>query len=56
MNIVYLVLITPKNTDGISTIDSIYDSRTKAEIKEQELYSSQKFENNVINIVEMSVL
>lgn len=56
MNSVYLVLITPAATSSLSVIDSVYDTRQKAESKQQEICSTQKFQISEVNVVEMSVL
>lgn len=56
MNNVYLVLITPEDNARSVTIDSVHDTRAKAEIRQQDLWSSQKFNVNEVVVVEMPVL
>ena len=40
----------------MTAIDSAYDSRAKADLRQQDLYMSQKFNVNEVVVVEMSVL
>ena len=40
----------------MTSIDSAYDSRAKADLQQQDLYMSQKFNVNEVVVVEMSVL